>query len=159
MRDQGVSDQKLCLSRSGDTTASAGTDGELEVAWTSVSSQPVDWLSFFCSNQSILLLSLCVKVCSAGRGERTYLREYSQIWPDIQGFCSRNLGPYPAPNRTVKATEKNKVSASHLASDLAPPNSPGDSCWHTLRKDVNCGLSNPAPPLHHSLLCMVQTVQ
>ena len=47
MRDQGVSDQKLCLSRSGDTTASAGTDGELEVAWTSVSSQPVDLLLFF----------------------------------------------------------------------------------------------------------------
>ena len=50
----------------------------------------------------MLLFSLCGKGCSAGRGEHTYLREHSQIWPDIQGFCSRNLGSHPAPNRTVK---------------------------------------------------------
>ena len=80
----------------------------------------------FCnfSNQNMLLLSLCGKGCSAGRGEHAYLREHSQIWPDIQGFCSRNLGPHPAPNRIVKATEKKEVSASHLASDLAPLNFP-----------------------------------
>ena len=104
------------------------------------------FVPFFCSNQNMLLLSLCGKGCSAGRGECTYLREHSQIWPDIQGFCSRNLGPHPAPNRAVKATEKKEVSASHLASNLAPPNFPGNSCWHTLRKDMTCGPSNPAPP-------------
>jgi len=92
----------------------------LEVAWISVSSQPGDLLLLYFSNQNMLLLALCGKGCSAGRGERTYLREHSQIWPDIQGFCSRNLGSHPAPNRTVKATEEKEVSASHLASDLIP---------------------------------------
>jgi len=67
----------------------------------------------------MLLFSLCGKGCSAGRGEHTYLREHSQIWPDIQGFCSRKLRSHTAPNRTVKATEEKEVSASHLASDLA----------------------------------------
>ena len=114
---------------------------------------------FLFSNQNMLLLSLCGKGCSAGRGECTYLREHSQIWPDIEGFCSRNLGPRPAPSRTVKATEKKEVSASHLASELALLNFPGDSCWHTLRKDVTCGPSNPVPPHPHPLLNMVQTVQ
>ena len=52
------------------------------------------------------------------------MRENSQIWPDIQGFYSRNLGSDPAPNRTVKATEEKEVSASHLASDLVPMNFP-----------------------------------
>ena len=47
MRDQEVSAQKLCLSRAGNAIADAGTDGKLEVAWTSVSSQPVDLLLFF----------------------------------------------------------------------------------------------------------------
>ena len=42
MRDQGVSDQKLCLSRVGEATSGAGTGGTLEVAWISVSSEPVD---------------------------------------------------------------------------------------------------------------------
>ena len=46
VRDQGVSDQKLCLSRVGEATSGAGTGGTLEVAGTSVSSQPVDWLLF-----------------------------------------------------------------------------------------------------------------
>ena len=119
----------------------------LEVAWISVSSQPGDLLLLYFSSQNMLLLALCGKGCSAGRGERTYLREHSQIWPDIQGFCSRNLEPHPDPNRTVKAPEKKEVSALHLATDLAQPNFPGDSCWHTLRKDVTCGPSNPAPPL------------
>ena len=100
----------------------------------------------FLCNQNLLLLSLCGKGCSAGRGEHAYLREHSQIWPDIQGFCSRNLEPHPAPNRTVKAPEKKEVSALHLATDLAQPNFPGDSCWHTLRTDVTCGPSTPAPP-------------
>ena len=72
----------------------------------------------------MLLLSLSGKGCSAGRVEGTYLREHSQIWPDIQGFCSRNLGSLPATNRTVKATEEKEVSASHLASDLVPLNFP-----------------------------------
>ena len=44
MRDQEVSDQKLCLSRAGDATAFDGTDGTLGVAWISVSSQPGDML-------------------------------------------------------------------------------------------------------------------
>ena len=124
MRDQEVSDQKVCLSREGDATNGDGTDGTLEVAQISVSSQPADLLICYFSNQNMLLLSLCGKGCSAGRGERTYLREHSQIWPDIQGFCSRNLGSHPAPNRTVKATEEKEVSASHLASDLLPLNFP-----------------------------------
>ena len=68
----------------------------------------------------MLHLALCGKGGSAGRGEHTYLREQSQIWPDIQGFFSRNLGSHPAPNRIVKATEEKEVSASHLASDLVP---------------------------------------
>ena len=124
MRDQEVSDQKVCLSRAGDATDGDGTDGTLELAWISVSSQPGDLLLLYFSNQNMLLLALCGKGCSAGRGERTYLREHSQIWPDIQGFCSRNLGSHPAPNRTVKATEEKEVSASHLASDLVPLNFP-----------------------------------
>ena len=57
----------------------------------------------------MLLLSLSGKGCSAGRVEGTYLREHSQIWPDIQGFCSRN----PAPNKTVNATEEKK-SLPHI---------------------------------------------
>ena len=72
----------------------------------------------------MLLLSLCGKGCSAGRGDPTYLWEHSQIWPDIQGFYSRNLGSHQAPNRTVKATEEKEVSASHLASDLILLNFP-----------------------------------
>ena len=75
----------------------------------------------------MLLLSLSGKGCSAGRVEGTYLREHSQIWPDIQGFCSRNLGSHPGPNKTVKATEEKEVSASHLASDLVPLNFPAIS--------------------------------
>ena len=72
----------------------------------------------------MLLLSLYGKACSAGREEHTYLRENSQIWTDIQGFCSRNLRCHPAPNRTVKATEEKEVSASHLVSDVVPLNFP-----------------------------------
>ena len=72
----------------------------------------------------MLFLSLCGKGCSAGRGEYTYLREHSQIWADIQGFCSRNLGSHPAPNRKVKATNEKEVSVSHLASDVVPLNFP-----------------------------------
>ena len=41
LRDQEVSDQKVCLSRAGDVT---NGDGTLEVAWISVSSQPGDLL-------------------------------------------------------------------------------------------------------------------
>ena len=52
------------------------------------------------------------------------MRENSQIWTDIQGFCSRNLRCHPAPNRTVKATEEKEVSASHLVSDVVPLNFP-----------------------------------
>ena len=37
-------DQKLCLSRAGDATDGDGTDGMLEVACISVSSQPRDLL-------------------------------------------------------------------------------------------------------------------
>ena len=72
----------------------------------------------------MLLLSVFGKGFSAGRGESIYLRGHSQIWPDIQGFCSRNLGSHPAPNRTVKAPEEKEVSASHLAADLVPLNFP-----------------------------------
>ena len=72
----------------------------------------------------MLLLALCGKGCSAGKVECTSLRDHSQIWPDIQGFCSRNLGSHPVPNRTVKANEEKEVSASHLASDLVPLNFP-----------------------------------
>jgi len=39
-----VSDQKLCLSRAGITTDGDGTDGTLEAAWISVSSQHEDFL-------------------------------------------------------------------------------------------------------------------
>ena len=46
MRDQEISDQKVYLSRSGDTTVGDGTDGTLEVAWISVSSQYGDLLLF-----------------------------------------------------------------------------------------------------------------
>ena len=52
------------------------------------------------------------------------MREHIHIWPDIQGFCSRNLEFHPAPNRTVKDTEEKEVFASHLASDLVPLNFP-----------------------------------
>ena len=82
----------------------------------------------------MLLLSLCGKGCSAGRGERTYLREHSQIWPDIQGFYSRNLGSHQAPNRSVKATEEKEVSASHLASDLVQLNFPAIDAGIPYRK-------------------------
>ena len=44
MRDQEVSDQKVCLSSEGDATDGDGTDGTLEVAWISLSSQPRDFL-------------------------------------------------------------------------------------------------------------------
>ena len=72
----------------------------------------------------MLLLALCGKGCSAVKGEHTSLREHNQIWPDIQGFCSRNLGSHPAPSRTVKGNEEKEVSDSHLASDLVPLNFP-----------------------------------
>ena len=82
----------------------------------------------------MLLLSLSGKGCSAGRVEGTYLREHSQIWPDIQGFCSRNLGSHPAPIRTVKSTEEKEVSASHLPSDLVPQNFPAIGAGTALGK-------------------------
>ena len=44
MRDQEISDQKVCLSSAGDATDGDGTDGTFEVAWISVSSQPADLL-------------------------------------------------------------------------------------------------------------------
>ena len=44
MRDQEVSDQKVCLSRAGDPTDGDGTDDTLEVACISVSSHPGDLL-------------------------------------------------------------------------------------------------------------------
>ena len=44
MRDEEVSNQKVCLSRAGDATDGDGTDGTLEVASISVSSQPRDLL-------------------------------------------------------------------------------------------------------------------
>ena len=44
VRNQEVSDQKVCLSRAGNATDGYGTDGMLEVAWISVSSQPEDLL-------------------------------------------------------------------------------------------------------------------
>ena len=44
MRDQEFSDQKVCLSSAGDATDGDGTNGTLEVAWISVSSQPGDML-------------------------------------------------------------------------------------------------------------------
>ena len=44
MRDEEVSNQKVCLSRAGDATDGDSTDGTLEVAWISVSSQPGDLL-------------------------------------------------------------------------------------------------------------------
>ena len=44
MRDQEISDQKICLSSEGDATDGDGTDGTLEVAWISVSSQHGDLL-------------------------------------------------------------------------------------------------------------------
>ena len=120
MRDQEVSHQKVRLSRTGDANDGDGTDGPLAVAWISVSCQPGELLLLLFSNQNMLFLSLCGKGCSAGRGERAYLRDHSQIWPDIQGFCSRNLGSHPARNRTVKAPEEKEVPASHLDSDLVP---------------------------------------
>jgi len=97
VRDKEVSDQKVCLSREGDATNGDGTDGTLEVAQISVSSQLADLLICYFSNQNMLLLSLCGKGCSAGRGERTYSREHSQICSDIQDFCSRNLGSHQPP--------------------------------------------------------------
>ena len=42
MRNQEVSDQKVCLRRAGDDTDGDGTDGTLELARISVSSQPGD---------------------------------------------------------------------------------------------------------------------
>jgi len=39
-----VADQKVCLSRTVDATDGNGTDGTLEVAWISVTSQPVGFL-------------------------------------------------------------------------------------------------------------------
>ena len=44
MRDQEVSDQKVCLSRAGNTTDCDGRDGMLEAAWISVNSQPEELL-------------------------------------------------------------------------------------------------------------------
>ena len=44
MRDQEISDQKVCLSSEGDSTDDDGADGTLEVALISVSSQPGDLL-------------------------------------------------------------------------------------------------------------------
>ena len=39
-----ISDEKVCLSRSGDATYGDGTDGTLEVAWISVSRKHGDLL-------------------------------------------------------------------------------------------------------------------
>ena len=118
MRTQEVSDQKVCLRRAGDDTDGDGTDCTLELARISVSSQPGDFLLLlFFYPEHAPLVPLC-KGHSAGKGYRTYLWEHSQIWLDIQGLWSRNLGSHPAPNRTVKATEEKEVPASLLDSDL-----------------------------------------
>ena len=103
MRDQGVSDQKLCLSRVGEATAGAGTGGILEVAWTSVSNQPVDWLLFpRCTGPSCPYVAR-IAVLEEGRAHTN--REHKEVWPDSQDLCTRNSGGDLAPNMAEKATE------------------------------------------------------
>ena len=72
MRDQEVSNQKLYLRRAGDTTAGTGTDGELEVAWTSVNSQPVDLFLFFVLTRTCSSCPSVARVAVWGEG-RAYI--------------------------------------------------------------------------------------
>ena len=61
-----------------------------------------------------------VLVLGVGRARAHTLREWSQLGPNPQGFCSSTLGPAPAPSRVVLATEQ-RSSSSHLALALALP--------------------------------------
>lgn len=62
-----------------------------------------------------------VLVPGVGRATAHTLREWSQLGPNSQSFCSCTLGPAPAPNRVVLATEQRRSSSSHLALALGLP--------------------------------------
>ena len=48
-------------------------------------------------------------------------REQNQLAPNPQSFCSSTLGPDPAPDRVLSATEHRRSPGSHLPLTLAPP--------------------------------------
>ena len=78
MKDQEISHQKVCLSRSGDATDVDGTDGTLEVAWISVSSQHGDLLLLlFFQPEHALLGTLWQGLQSWERG--VYILEGTQL--------------------------------------------------------------------------------
>ena len=75
-----------------------------------------------------------------GRGKHTHLKGQSQLRPDSQGFCSSNLGSDPTHYRAVMDTEQSCLtpSISPSPSICSPTLCQGESCQHTLRKEVTC---------------------
>ena len=82
------------------------------------------------------------------RGGHTLRRNTARSGLTIRTSALKTWVPTLLPIGLRRPLRIEEVCASHLASVLLPPIlSHGDRWWHTLRKDVTCGPSNPAPPL------------
>ena len=84
-----------------------------------------------------------------GRRKNTQLKGKQRLESDIQGFRSSNLGTSLTPDRAVMPTEQRGSPASCLSRSSSPISSlttyQGESCQHTLRKDVTVPTSNAVP--------------
>lgn len=80
------------------------------------------------------------KILMWGKKENTHLKEQSQLGSDPPGFCSSNLGSDPTSQRAVMATEQSSLTPNISSSTSVSSSIPyqGESCQHTLRKEVNC---------------------
>jgi len=98
-------------------------------------------------NMHRLLLSPCGKGCWAGRREGTHLEGTQAGLAWQSGPLLQKLGTPPCPPIWLKRPVRiEEVCASYVALSLAPQiSSQGNSWWHTLRKDLTCDSSNPAP--------------
>ena len=97
MRNQEVSDQKVCLRRAGDDTDGDGTDGTLELARISLSSQPGDFLLllfFYTEHAPLVPLWQALQCWERGSyilvGTHPYLAWHS-------GLLCQKLGIPPSP--------------------------------------------------------------
>ena len=77
----------------------------------------------------------------AGWRRNSTWKEWSQLGPDSQGFCSSNLGPDSTPNRKGLPTKKRNPSSylfSSRPSICSPMSYQTDCCQHHLWKDMTC---------------------
>lgn len=75
-----------------------------------------------------------------GKKRKHTLKETEPAWVDPPGFCSSNLGSDPTSQRAVMATEQSSLTPNISSSTSISSSIPyqGESCQHTLRKEVNC---------------------